>query len=244
MVLHSKRSRKQPAGITVITATNRPHFRSNILDNFRRQSWPKKELIVVLNHDACDPDTFFAKDKQSENISVYRLPASKSLGACLNFAAAKAKYGFIAKFDDDDYYAPKYLSEGMRTLVRKKGDVTGKHAFYMYLEENNGLYLARLPHRKRVAGATLLFRKKVWNRVKFANLPAGTDMRFLRHCQNKRFVLVSSSPRNFAAIRRKDQSTHTWKWKTNSRKIRLLRAKLIAHTRNFRPLVKRKRPSS
>lgn len=44
--------------------------------------------------------------KKLRNIHVYRAPQHHSLGACLNHAVKKAKYSYIAKFDDDDYYAP------------------------------------------------------------------------------------------------------------------------------------------
>ncbi|MEC0181337.1 glycosyltransferase [Paenibacillus peoriae] len=82
--------------------------------------------------------------KQYKNVRIYSLPARVSLGHCLNYRASLSKYKLIAKFDDDDYYTPGYLTDSVRTLLKTNTDIVGKRAHYMYLNEKK-LLLLRYP---------------------------------------------------------------------------------------------------
>lgn len=39
-------------GITVITSTIRPGFMENVFENYNRQNYMKKELIIILNNNS------------------------------------------------------------------------------------------------------------------------------------------------------------------------------------------------
>ena len=41
-------------GVSIITCTNKPHTLNNILDNFNRQYYADKELIIIINNDEID----------------------------------------------------------------------------------------------------------------------------------------------------------------------------------------------
>jgi len=60
----------------------------------------------VINKDSMSLAKYRQKVQGYKNISIYKVPESVALGACLNYAVSKTKYHFIAKFDDDDYYLP------------------------------------------------------------------------------------------------------------------------------------------
>jgi hypothetical protein len=111
------------------------------------------------------------------------------LGKCLNFGISKARYPFVAKFDDDDYYAPNYLVSALRALHRRKADVVGKRSYFMYIEGKNTLMLRRPNHENRfvkyVAGATILAKRKVFGKVKFSDRNYGEDMKFCQDCTAK-----------------------------------------------------------
>src|SRR5690606_25376189 len=96
-------------GISVITCTNRPHFLFNMLQNYRRQKWANKEWIIVVNKDRVNLTSYKKIAAQYKNVHLYQLPSRCTLGHCLNFASARARYPYIAKMDDDEYYAPNYL---------------------------------------------------------------------------------------------------------------------------------------
>ncbi|MGE5702649.1 MAG: glycosyltransferase [Clostridia bacterium] len=206
---------KKRTGVSIITCTKRPEYLANVFHNYARQLWPKKELIIIVNHDRANLERYRKMAKRYKNVVVYRLPQKKTLGACLNFAVKKAKYDFIAKFDDDDYYAPLYVLGSLRAIMFSRADIVGKRDYYMYLKGSNVLLLRshRSEHRfvSVVPGATLFVRRNVFRHVRFANRNIGEDVKFCQDCKAKGFRIYSAGKRHFAAIRRKNSRNHTWR---------------------------------
>ena len=113
-------------GVSIITCTNQENSLNNILKNFQRQNYPKKELIIIINNnEKISLKDWKEKIQDIENIRIYKIPEKISLGKCLNFGVEKSKYGIIAKFDDDDYYGPKYLSEIIKNFHISNADIVG-----------------------------------------------------------------------------------------------------------------------
>lgn len=225
------------AGVTVITATNKPEFMKNLFRNYSHQSWDRRELIIILNHHSMKPAAYRAYARRlGIKAAVYQLPEKSPLGVCLNYGIQKARYPYIAKFDDDDYYGPAYLAEAVRMAEKTRADVIGKNRFYMYMNGSKQLLLVRKARKESVAGATLVFRRKLFPAVKFTRMRAGSDMRFLADIWKRGGVVRSTSHRHFAAIRRADQSKHTWK--IDSKTMRNLRATVVARTLKYKSIVR------
>lgn len=201
-------------GISIITCTKRYEYIDNIFRNFLRQDWDKKELIIIVNRDDISIKPYKKMAEKYNHVSVYRKDEAISLGRCLNSGVRKAKYSHVAKFDDDDYYAPRYLTEAMQLIRSKKAHVLGKRAHFVWLEGNNVLIL-RNPGKeyKRVSflpGATLVFKKIVFRKVRFPNLTVGEDTKFCIRCRAKGYKVYSGGKYNFVALRRKNSKDHTW----------------------------------
>jgi len=193
--------------VSVITCTNRPHMIDNVFRNYVRQQWKDKELIVVLNNDAMDLNAWRKKADGIENVTIYRIPEKRSLGYCLNDAVKRAKFPYIAKFDDDDYYGPNFLTRAMGVFRRHpRVSVVGQKSFYTYFPHYRLLVLR---HGKRVAGATLVFKKAVMEKVRFSRKRRGTDTSFKRRCEKKGLIIRSMSPGDYACMRRPG-TKHTW----------------------------------
>ncbi|MNI43893.1 Glycosyl transferase family 2 [compost metagenome] len=179
--------------------------------------------------------------KKLRSVRVFRVPEHVSLGACLNYAVGKTKYSYIAKFDDDDYYAPYYLTDSLLSFRRTKADVIGKRAHYMYLQGSKTLIL-RFPHDEnkrasRLPGATLVMKRSVLNRVRFPDRSVGEDDLFCLRSKKKGFKVYSAGRHNFAAIRRKNSSKHTW---VISDKELIAHHRTIPNVRNYKTFVQRK----
>ncbi|WP_367649697.1 glycosyltransferase family 2 protein [Paenibacillus sp. NEAU-GSW1] len=204
-------------GVTIITSTIRPQFMQQIFQNYARQKWVKKELIIVLNRNKISIEPYLQLAQQYPGVRILRQPQSKNLGACLNFAAARAQYTYIAKFDDDDYYAPSYIPEAMALFRKVKADMVGKRTCFFYMPHRSLLLLRQMPIRpysrcRKIAGATIMFHRRVFNKVKFSTqVRQGTDVRFVSASVRKGFRVFTTSPYNFAAIRRANRYSHTWK---------------------------------
>lgn len=207
---------------------------NRIFANFNRQLWPNKELIIVLNRDSLNLRKWKKAAKSFPNVSVYQLPATKSLGACLNYAITKCKLEFVAKFDDDDFYAPRYLTGMFKAFARSGADIVGKRSYYTYIQSSK-LLIERFPNQqncfvRRVAGATLTFRKKLCDHVRFDHVSFGEDIRFLTACLKKGFRVYSNNRYNYVCIRRKQKKYHTWQ---PSNHYLLRKSRVITRTENY-----------
>lgn len=228
--------------VSIITATMRPEFMKNIFRNYKRQRYKKKELIIILNRDNMDINYWRNQASQYKNISVYQVPEIYKLGKCLNYGIKKAKHKVIAKFDDDDYYSPYYLTESMNALRKRKAPVVGKYTTYIYFEGKKALMLYRLKgerkFRRFLKGGTLVFRKYVWKHVKFNEKKLhGSDVAFIRGCRRRGYKCYSVSKYNYVCVRRKDTSSHTQK--TSTKKY-MARCKLVKRTSKYTRIITKK----
>jgi len=201
--------------VSILAATNRPDRLTNLLGNVRRQIHPAIELVVLLNSDRYDRR---AVDRQVANIpgtKVISLPESFTLADCLNHGIEHCSGSWIAKFDDDDYYGPHYLSDLLLATQYTDAAILGKRSFFAYLEGLDQMAL-RFPghshvHVHFVHGATLLIRRGVFDQVRFTPVQQGTDTIFQQECRAKGMRIYSTDPFNFVHLRHIDVSEHTWK---------------------------------
>jgi len=84
-------------GVSVITCTNRPLFINYVFENYKRQLYNPKELIIILNNNDIDSIAVKKQAANYEAIKVYQLDESLSLGVCYNFAVQQCHYEYIAK---------------------------------------------------------------------------------------------------------------------------------------------------
>jgi cellulose synthase/poly-beta-1,6-N-acetylglucosamine synthase-like glycosyltransferase len=235
------RTSKNHKGISIITCTNRRNYLKNLFQNYSRQHHSKKELIIIINNNKIPLSPYQRLAKKFRNVQVFRLPEQYSLGACLNYAVKKTKYSYIAKFDDDDYYAPYYLTDCIKAFNRTNADLIGKRAHYMYLRGSKSLLLRFPKAEKRyvsiLPGATLVIKRKVFNKVQFPNQNVGEDDTFCRRSKKKGYKIYSAGKYNFVAIRRKNSYKHTW---IMSDKKIMAHHRKIPNVRNFKKFVRRK----
>ncbi|SDC96061.1 Glycosyltransferase like family 2 [Paenibacillus sp. UNCCL117] len=208
------RNARNKQGVSIITCTKRQSYLNNLLTNYTRQRHPKKELIIIVNNDKIPLAPYHRLAKKHRSIRVFRVPGHISLGACLNYAVRKTNYSYIAKFDDDDYYAPYYLTDSLQAFRKTKADVIGKRAHYMYLQGSKTLIL-RFPQAEnrpvtQLPGATLVMKRDVLHKVKFPDQNVGEDDLFCLRSKRRGYKVYSAGKHNFVAIRRKNSADHTW----------------------------------
>lgn len=227
--------RKTKEGVSIITCTNKTKFMKNIFTNYRNQALKNKELIVILNNDKLRLNKWRAKARNFQHVSVYQIPEKVSLGSCLNFAVKKAKYNYIAKFDDDDFYAPAYLPNSLLALKISKADIVGKKTHFLYMPDSQ-LLVIRNPFAenrlvRRVEGGTILAKRSVFNRVKFRDVSLGEDNRFYEDCRAKGFKIFATNRFFYTYMRRNNNRDHTWR---TDKKFLLRNSIKVAKTKNYR----------
>ncbi len=201
-------------GITVITPTIREENLNNIINNFERQNYDSKELIVVLNYNNPDIRKWESILSNYNNISVLMLNPKNTLGKCLNYGISKSIFDFIAKFDDDDYYGPNYLGESIFQLNNNNADIVGKSCIYVYLKDGMSLRLLNKnkenSFENRVSGSTLFFKKEIINKIKFQNINLSEDKLFCKDAIDSGYRIYSTSRQNYIYIR-SEHHNHSWK---------------------------------
>lgn len=211
---------------------------NDVFENYERQNYPEKELIVVLNKDNMSIDRWQAKGNEYENVTIYQLPENTPLWECFNYGIEKSSYPYVFKLDDDDYYSPFYIKEQINCFYNSNADIVGKTTSYCYLESQKALLLRHEGNENTfvnyVFGATLGLKKEVFRKLKFPPKNMGGDRMFLKKCKEKNIKIYASSKANYVCIRKADPNHHTWK---SEEKNFYRNGRLIDYTDNFRSLV-------
>ncbi len=200
--------------ISAITCTMHDRFMENVFNNYARQTLLDKELVVILNNNRINIRKWQEHAKAYQHVRIFRLDESATLGDCLNYAVERAQYGIMAKMDDDDYYGRDYLKEA-KELFDTKLDigVLGKNCYYVYLEGIRKLVLMNdieNDYTDNVAGATLTFKKVVWEEINFEKVNRAEDYFFQKAVLEKGLKIYSSDRYNYMYMRRSD-AHHAWK---------------------------------
>lgn len=97
--------------VWVIVPFSRPENAQRVVDNFARQIFPGKRLLVVLNGSAKDSVQASSIFLQA---AAVLLTSDAHVGIAKNTALDEVRRrggGFTAVMDDDDWYGPHYLTE-------------------------------------------------------------------------------------------------------------------------------------
>ena len=180
-----KRAPKRPS-VSVLLSTMRPWQLEHVFQTVGSQRDVDAELVLLTHGFAAENETIRRLGEQYGVSSVTLLTATKdvTLGECLNRCVAAAAGEILTKMDDDDFYAPDYLSDQLYALDYSAADIVGKQAHYMYLADRNATLL-RFPeweHRytRTVMGPTIMGSADVFRRAPFAAVRSGEDSGFLR----------------------------------------------------------------
>ena len=204
--------------VSFIACTNKLNTMKNILDNYNRQMYSNKELIVVLNNNKILIENWLLTTKQYTNIKIYQLDEEKTLGECLNYGIKQSSGSIIAKIDDDDYYGENYIGDAINAFKYTAAGVIGKSIFYTYFNNDKQFALANFNRSKIsdnfytnfVAGATIVIKRNVFNNITFHSAKgSGEDTKFLHTCRKNKIFIYSID--NFNYICHRNTSTqHTW----------------------------------
>jgi glycosyltransferase involved in cell wall biosynthesis len=161
----------------VLPTYNRRGFLPHAIHYFLRQDYPERELVVVDD----GPDAVGDLIPADPRIRYIRLPQKITLGAKLNLCCAEARGPIIAQWDDDDWYGNDRLSRQMEALVRTNADVCGiSDLLYLDLGRGGGhRYVYPAHERPWLLGASLFFRRELWERNRFVEVDVGMDALFV-----------------------------------------------------------------
>ena len=195
---------EQPS-VSVLMPTMRPDNVLRCLDNFRKQAYQNKELILILNNAKFDLDAVREKTDFIPNVQVLHVEGRTTLGDCLNRGVEVASGRYVAKMDDDDHYGERYLADSVLAASFSDAEVVGKASFYMYFEDSDTTALAEVAREHTfthfVTGGTLLIRVDVARGVPFDSISLMEDTNFLHAAAQAGCRIYAADRFNFLRVR-------------------------------------------
>lgn len=147
---------------------------------FQRQDYPKKELVIVYDHDAditprcADPRVRYVK-----------ATGSISIGAKRQLGTTVSRGEIIAQWDDDDWYAPSRITQQVIPIRLGVADITGLgDTLFFDIDQwqfwrcSPALYAQLFV--EQVAGGTLVYRRELWQQSEgYKDISLREDAEFL-----------------------------------------------------------------
>jgi glycosyltransferase involved in cell wall biosynthesis len=167
---------------------NRRRFVTAAIRLFLAQDYGEKELIILDDGEDMVADLIPA-DPQ---IRYTRNQKRQSVGTKRNLACEKARGEIIAHWDDDDWYAPWRLSYQLRELTESDADLNGLDRVLFTDEPRRRAWEYVHPRGAVpwVHGATMCYRKSVWQRSLFPEINVGEDTRFVANLRGARILAL------------------------------------------------------
>jgi glycosyltransferase involved in cell wall biosynthesis len=178
------------------------------------------------------------KANQYDKVKVFQMDEKEPLGRCLNYAIDNSNFPYFSKCDDDNYYAPNFISDLMNAYKYTDAQIVGKLNYYCYLEgcQTLAMVCPNMEHRyvNMLSGSALIIDRDVFSKVRFSDKPTGSDTVFLKDCIAKGIIMYSADRFNYVYKRHKSQENHTWKMLDD---VFLRSCKVIDITNDFVPRV-------
>ena len=199
--------------VSVLMPTMRPQNVARCLENFTKQTYQNKELILILNNAEFDIDSIRRDAELIPNVQVLYVEGRTTLGDCLNRGVEAASGQYVAKMDDDDLYGERYLSDSVLAASFSGAEVVGKGIHFVYFESSDttALYERTSEHAFMafVRGATLFIQTEVVKEFPLDSVSIKEDTNFQRAVTRAGCRIYSADRFNFVQVRRRQSSEHT-----------------------------------
>jgi len=161
----------------IMPTFDRRAFIPRAVQCFLAQDYPNLELIVVDDGSDSIADLL----PSDPRVSYHRLGSRLTVGAKRNFACEQAGGPIIAHWDDDDWYPASRIRVQVQALLERGGDVCGTSIVYYYDRAAGRAWCYRYSGSPVpwVGGNTLVYRREVWARNRFAEIQVGEDCQFV-----------------------------------------------------------------
>ncbi len=165
-----------PPLISVIMPTKPTRRLSRPIHQYWEQDYPNKELIIIS--DKWAGRVVDDLDIVSKNTEWEAGPFT-SIGAKRNYGCEMAKGEIILHMDDDDWYAPDWISKSVAALQSSGASLTGLREAYFY-RPHSEMWLYSYPANAQpyIVGASMCYYKSTWQHNHFPDISEGEDTLF------------------------------------------------------------------
>ena len=203
---------RQPS-VSVLMPTMRPENVSRCLDNFKKQTYPNKELVLILNNAEFDLEAIREHTDLIPNVRVLHVDGRTTLGDCLNRGVEAASGKYVAKMDDDDHYGERYLSDSVLAASFSDAEIVGKGLFFVYFEAGNTTALFEWTSERTfmsfVTGGTLFIQTDVVRDILFDSISVREDTNFQRAATQAGCRIYAADRFNYIRVRKRGLFSHS-----------------------------------
>lgn len=171
-----------PLVSAIMPTRDRPEFALQAVRYFCDQNYPNKELIVIEDG---TPSLVGRLPDDPRIRYVATGSPFRSIGAMRNEACLLARGEIVAHWDDDDWYGPERLTRQAESIGAGEADLTALRDSVM-LDLATWHFWRCQPdlHRRifyigDVHGATMMYRRRIWEKAKFPDQSLAEDAIFL-----------------------------------------------------------------
>ncbi len=185
-VTASRKLATQPHVSVICPTYNRAAMHEKLYEVFHNQDYASKDLWIL--DDTYTASSFFSTCKDPE-VHYMHTPQKKTIGAKRNQLITLSSGELIAHFDDDDWYAPNYLSSMVAAIVKDDADFVKLAAWkeHRLTDGHRRLFDARRQVHANMWGwgFSYVYRRHVTTQASFPNLNSGEDYAFVQALQAK-----------------------------------------------------------
>lgn len=182
----NKLNTNDPKITCIMPTANRPNFISLSIENFLKQDYNNKELVII--DDGTNPIDYLIPN--DSRIKYFYFEPKHTIGTKRNWACEKASGEIITHWDDDDWYADDWLSHQVNALINSKADISGINQVQFYSPSLNKYWMTKNSNSQRpwLTGQSLTYKKSFWEKHGFKDLQTGEDDDFVRNNNAKVFA--------------------------------------------------------
>lgn len=208
--------------VTCMTVSQPPRLRQlkAAIRDFCRQSWPRRELLIVVD----DPDYARRVDRMIERMEgdIYLLNYGQrsTLGKLRNLALEQAHGDFVCQWDDDDRYSPERIRLQAEAIIDSEASACFLYEQLHYFESTQQLFWTdwrRCDGTRRVQAplswipGTVLFRRGRARYPEWGALSSrGEDSALAFSLWREAAIAIETPPGTYL---RTFHGNNTWHWK-------------------------------
>lgn len=178
---------KSPLVSCIMPTANRQKFIPLAISYFKAQDYSNAELVII--DDGLESSAHLIP-KDSKIRYFYSEPLG-TIGIKRNHACEKAKGDIIMHWDDDDWYAPDWISRQVNALNSSAADITGLNQviFYSPSIDKHWMYQDLDLEKPWLCGATMAYHKSFWQAHPFIDIQVGEDYDFVWNTGARTYAL-------------------------------------------------------
>jgi hypothetical protein len=204
----------QPTAAAILVSM-RPEQAVTTLNMIRSQTYRPLSAVIGLHGATPTPELSRLIDDTASEVptSLLTFSGDLTLGECLNRTIATTGAEILVKIDDDDFYGPSHIEDGIHALEYSQAGIVGKGAQFTYVEEQDATVLRRQREEEAFiggspTGATMLIRRSIWEGIGFPHRPRQVDVLLTRAARHNGATVYANSRWEFCYIRQ--AAGHTW----------------------------------